>query len=237
MKENIIRAILYQDMSVKWKSGSEMKDGVNIHLNVHQKTRQFVEAELGDFILSDGEAILASFEKSTDGNIYHVNPTAMEKVEDSEEGRPVFRLQIPTDVHNTPGEWGVQFSVVTGYDSITGDYTECYPFVIAKFSEYSSFIDDGLTVPSKENLKALYDSAQKAVEEAVNVAEAALNSRIVQEAGSATDKVMSQNAVTKELDKKANVSDMTLQLNAKADKTYVDDSIPVLTQEKVNSLF
>lgn len=158
MKEHIIRAILYQDMSVKWKD-AELNGDVNVHLNVHQKTRQFVEAELDDFLLSDGEAILASFEKTIDGEIYHENPAKMDNVEGE---RRVFRLQIPTLVHNTPGEWGVQFFVVTDYDSITGNYTEAYPFDKAKFSEHSSFIDDGLTVPTGENLSALYAEAKAA---------------------------------------------------------------------------
>ena len=158
MKEHIIRAILYQDMSVKWKD-AELNGDVNVHLNVHQKTRQFVEAELDDFLLSDGEAILASFEKTIDGEIYHENPVKMDNVEGE---RRVFRLQIPTLVHNTPGEWGVQFFVVTDYDPITGNYTEAYPFDKAKFSEHSSFIDDGLTVPTRENLSELFRKAEEA---------------------------------------------------------------------------
>lgn len=158
MKEHIIRAILYQDMSVKWKD-AELNGDVNVHLNVHQKTRQIVEAELDDFLLNDGEAILASFEKTIDGEIYHENPVKMDKMEGE---RRVFRLRIPTIVHNTPGEWGIQFFVVTDYDPITGNYTDSYPFDKAKFSEHSSFIDDGLTVPTGENLSALYAEAKAA---------------------------------------------------------------------------
>lgn len=162
MKEHIIRAILYQDMSVKWKD-AELNGDVNVHLNVHQKTRQFVEAELGDFLLSDGEAILASFEKTIDGEIYHENPAKMERINDETNA---FRLQIPTLVHNTPGEWGVQFFVVTDYDPITGNYTNSYPFDKAKFSEHSSIIDDGLTVPTGENLSVLYTEAKQCAETA-----------------------------------------------------------------------
>ena len=162
MKEHIIRAILYQDMSVKWKD-AELNGDVNVHLNVHQKTRQFVEAELDDFLLSDGEAMFASFQKTIDGEFYHENPAKMDNVEGE---RCVFRLQIPALVHNTPGEWGVQFFVVTDYDPITGNYTESYPFDKAKFSEHSSFIDDGLTVPTGENLRALYASVVDAIETA-----------------------------------------------------------------------
>lgn len=169
MKEHIIRAILYQDMSVKWKD-AELNGDVNVHLNVHQKTRQFVEVELDDFLLSDGEAVLASFEKTVDGEIYHENPTKMDNVEGE---RRVFRLQIPTLVHNTPGEWGVQFFVVTDYDPITGNYAEAYPFNQAKFSEHSSFIDDGLTVPTGENLSALYAEVKTAETNAVRSAEQA----------------------------------------------------------------
>ena len=137
MKEHIIRAVLYQNMSVQWKD-TELRDGVNIHLNVHQKTRQFVEAELGDFILSDGEWILAAFEKTIDGENYHENPTHMDKMEADN----CFRLQIPTLVHNTPGEWGIQFYLVTDYNPVTGDYTNAYPFDKVKFSEYYSFFDE-----------------------------------------------------------------------------------------------
>ena len=57
------------------------------------------------------------------------------------------------------------------------------------------------------------------------------SAEIVQTFGESEEAVMSQKAVTKEL------YDMTLKLNAKADTTYVDESIPVLTQDKVNSLF
>lgn len=63
------------------------------------------------------------------------------------------------------------------------------------------------------------------------------SAEVVQTFGESEEAVMSQKAVTKELDKKANVSDMTLQLNAKADTTYVDELTAVLTQDKVNSLF
>lgn len=57
------------------------------------------------------------------------------------------------------------------------------------------------------------------------------SAEVVQTFGESEEAVMSQKAVTKELD------DMTLQLNAKADTTYVDELIAVLTQDKVNSLF
>lgn len=167
MKEYIIRAILYQDMSVKWKD-AELNGDVNMHLNVHQKTRQIVEAELDDFLLSDGEVILASFEKAIDGEIYHENPAKMDNVEGD---RRVFRLQIPTLVHNTPGEWIVQFFVATDYDLITGNYTDAYPFDKARFSEHSSIIDDGLTVPTGENLRVLYAHVRDEVEKAERAAE------------------------------------------------------------------
>ncbi len=179
MKENIIRAILYQDQSVKWKvAGDELKDSVNIHLNVHQKARQFVEVELGDFILSDGEAVLVAFEKTIDGEVNHINPTWMRPIDDDANA---FRLQIPTLVHNTPGEWGIQFFIAVDYNTITGEYTDIYPFDKAKFSEYSSFIDDGLTVPSSENLSALYEQVvaerEEAKEQALNAGNAADNAQ------------------------------------------------------------
>lgn len=176
MKEHIIRAILYQDMSVKWKN-AELNGDVNVHLNVHQKTRQFVEVELGDFLLNDGEWILASFEKTIEGDIHHENPSGMDKVE-GQQG--VFRLQLPTIVHNTPGEWGVQFLLVTDYNPATGDYTTAYPFDIAKFFERSSFLDDGLTIPGKDNLSALHaEAVQKIKLETQNATAIAANTKAI----------------------------------------------------------
>ncbi len=178
MKEHIIRAILYQDMSVRWKD-AELNGDVNVHLNVHQKTRQIVEAELDDFLLSDGEAILVSFEKTIDGATNHINPQKMDKVESEQR---VYRLQIPALVHNTPGEWGLQFYVAVGYDSITGEYEYLNPFDIAKFSEHSSFIDDGLTVPTGENLKALYEKIRMEIDPTLSVEGAAADAKATGEA-------------------------------------------------------
>ena len=175
MKEHIIRAVLYEDMSVKWKNAEELKDCVNVHLNVHQKARQFVEVELGDFLLSDGEWILAAFEKGSDEETNHINPTAMKKVSDEE--ITVFRLQIPALVHNTPGKWELCFSLVTNYNPATGEHDDSYPFDAVYFSEYSSFFDDGLTVPSKENLNAIYNESTEALrsaEEALKTAKDAI---------------------------------------------------------------
>lgn len=173
MKEHIIRAILYQDMSVKWKD-AELNGEVNVHLNVHQKARQFVEVELGDFLLSEGEAILASFEKQEDGQVYHINPEKMENIVGNSKA---FRIQLPTLVHNTPGIWGTQFYLVTGYEVATGEYVSAYPFDKLYFSEHSSFLDDGLTVPTKENLSALYREIENKVEqETQNTANIAKNS-------------------------------------------------------------
>jgi hypothetical protein len=162
MKEHIIRAILRQDMSVAWKD-AELNGEVNVHLNVHQKARQIIEAELGDFLLSDGEAILVAFEKTTEGEFHHVNPQRMDPI-DGEQG--AFRLQIPTLVHNTPGEWGAYFYIATNYNLYTGEYTYAYSFDVAKFSEHSSFIDDGLTVPTADNMLAFKVDAEKALENA-----------------------------------------------------------------------
>ena len=188
MKEHIIRAILYQDMSVKWKD-AELNGDVNVHLNVHQKTRQFVEVELGDFLLNDGEWILASFEKTIEGDIHHENPSGMDKVE-GQQG--VFRLQLPTIVHNTPGEWGVQFLLVTDYNPATGDYTTAYPFDIAKFCERSSFLDDGLTIPGKDNLSALHaEAVQKIQAESKN----AENITALQTGLSATNEKVQENEI------------------------------------------
>ncbi len=172
MKEHIIRAILYQDTSVKWKDAA-LNGTVNIHLNVHQKARQFVEVELGDFILNDGEEMLAAFERTVDGETHHVNPDLMTKIEDENNA---YRLQIPSLVHNTPGEWNVTFYVATDYNKATGEYTYAHPSDAAKFSEYSSFLDDGLTVPSAENLKALYDESKTAKNDAQTYAENASQS-------------------------------------------------------------
>lgn len=171
MKEHIIRAILYEDMSVKWKDEKQLRDSVNVHLNVHQKARQFVEVELGDFLLVDGEAIFASFEFVKDRETYHVNPSCMNKVEGEQR---VFRLQIPTLVHNTPGEWEVQFTLVTTYDSIKGTYQFGYSFKSVKFSEHSSIIDDGLDVPTGENFSAVWNEVNsRAKEAATSASEAA----------------------------------------------------------------
>ncbi len=161
MKENIIRAVLYQDLSVKWKN-AELNDNVNVHLNAHQKARQFVEVELGDFLLnkSEGEALLISFERNVDGEIYHVNPTLMESVDNVYR---VFRLQIPTLVHITPGIWGAQIIIAEGYNFATGEYVAAYPADQIYFLEGSSFLDDGLEIPSKENLSALYNEAKEAL--------------------------------------------------------------------------
>lgn len=172
MKEHIIRAILYEDMSVKWKDEKQLRGSVNVHLNVHQKARQFVEAELGDFLLSDGEAILASFEKSDDRDGYHINPTRMGKAE-NEKG--VFRLPIPSLVHNTPGVWIVQFSLVTDYKPCTGEYEAAFPFDEVKFSEHSSIIDDGLTVPTGENFIATLNEIDAAKTEIIEHKTASIN--------------------------------------------------------------
>ena len=187
MKEHIIRAILYQDMSVKWKDAEQSGD-VNVHLNVHQKARQFVEVELGDFLLSDGETILASFERTIQGDIYHENPAKMDSVEDES---CVYRIKIPTLVHNMPGEWGVQFFVVSGYNPATEEYEFSYPSDKAKFCEGSSFIDDGLTVPSKENLSALYKASVASAESAEAAADSAMrNANAAEEARNAAQSAL-----------------------------------------------
>ena len=205
MKEHIIRAILYQDMSVKWKD-AELNGGVNVHLNVHQKTRQFVEVELGDFLLTEGEAILAAFEKESDGEAYHENPAYMDRVRDQS---GVFYLQIPTIVHNTPGVWGCQFYLATDYNKATGVYSEAYPFDIVKFSEGSSFLDDGLEVPSKENLSALY----KDIEDACATAEE-------------TEKVIAQmKELSNEISEKAKADDTRMD----AIEAYDENRLTVVT--------
>ena len=66
MKEHIIRAVLYENGDAQWKD-EELNGMINVKLNVHQKARQFVEVELGNFILLDDEAVLAAFEKKGDG--------------------------------------------------------------------------------------------------------------------------------------------------------------------------
>ena len=185
MKEHIITAILYQDMSSKWKD-AELNGGVNVHLNVHQKARQFVEVELGDFLLSDGDAILVSFEKEEDGELYHVNPEKMENIAGDSKA---FRIQIPTLVHNTPGVWGVQFYLVTDYNAVTGEYASAHPFDVLDFSEHSSFLDDGLTVPTKENLSALYKEIENKVEqETLNSERIAENEKNIQFTSQAVEK-------------------------------------------------
>lgn len=155
MKGHIIRAILYQDMTVKWKN---VEEGIPARLNVHQKARQFVEVELGDFLLAEDEAILAAFEKVKDGNTNHINPTVMEQVVGD---KKVYRLQIPPEVHNEAGEWEIQFFIETAYNVFSSDYESSSPSWIARFVEYSSITDDGLTVPTGENLKELYNAILK----------------------------------------------------------------------------
>lgn len=153
MKGHIIRAILNQDMTVKWK---DVEEGIPARLNVHQKARQFVEVELGDFLLAEDEAILAAFEKVKDGDTNHINPTVMEQVVGD---KKVYRLQIPPEVHNEAGEWEVQFFVASNYlyDYDTGKTS--YDYVTSPnkltFVEFSSLSADGLTIPSGEDLKAL----------------------------------------------------------------------------------
>lgn len=152
MKGHIIRAILNQDMTVKWK---DVEEGIPARLNVHQKARQFVEVELGDFLLAEDEAILAAFEKVKDGDTNHINPTVMEQVVGD---KKVYRLQIPPEVHNEAGEWEIQFSVASNY-SCDDSGKMSYDFVTDSdkltFVEFSSLSNDGLTVPSGEDLKAL----------------------------------------------------------------------------------
>lgn len=152
MKGHIIRAILYQDMTVKWK---DVEEGIPARLNVHQKARQFVEVELGDFLLAEDEAILAAFEKVKDGDTNHINSTVMEQVVGD---KKVYRLQIPPQVHNEAGEWEIQFSVASNY-SCDDSGKMSYDFVTDSgkltFVEFSSLSDDGLTIPSGEDLKVL----------------------------------------------------------------------------------
>lgn len=159
MREHIIQAVLYQDYSSRWESVQ-----VIARLNVHQKTRQVVKVKLGDFLLSDDEWILVSFESVKDCECEHINPIPMEKTDDG------FRLPIPTLVHNTPGEWIMQFSLVTDYNPITGEYATSMPFDILRFMEYSSIMDDGLTVPTPCEMKNLYNEAINAKEKAIEAA-------------------------------------------------------------------
>ncbi len=187
MKEHIIRAILYEDMSVKWKDEDE--NGGNVRLNVHQKTRQFVELELGDFILSDGEAILAAFEHATDGETNHINPSLMQKIDGEENA---YRIQIPLLVHSTPGEWGVQFFVTTDYAA--GEYANAYPSNKMYFTEGSSFFDDGLTIPSAEDFNALYAAATDAKVIATGAKDEAIDANIEVQAARAETEELAANA-------------------------------------------
>lgn len=158
MKEHIIRANLYQNGQVEWEDAEHSS-----HFNVHQKTRQFLEVKLKDFLLGDGESLLAAFEKEEDGETNHENPDLMHKVADAENGA-FYRIQIPSLVHNTPGAWNVQFSLATDYDKLTGGYSTCYPFGELTFVEYSSIMDDGLTVPTADNLKQLREDYKTVIE-------------------------------------------------------------------------
>lgn len=158
MKEHIIRANLYQNGQVEWEDAEHSS-----HFNVHQKTRQFLEAKLKDFLLGDGEVLLAAFEKVEEGETNHENPDLMHKVADAENGA-FYRIQIPSLVHNTPGAWNVQFFLATDYDKLTGGYSICYPFGELTFVEYSSIMDDGLTVPTADNLKQLREDYKAVIE-------------------------------------------------------------------------
>lgn len=96
---------------------------------------------------------------------------------------------------------------------------------------YALYSDIKGTLDKIDNINEKVEAATAAAESAQEAAKNAIDERIVQKKGTGSDKVMSQKAVTDEFD------NVTLQLNAKADKTYVDESIPFLTQDKVNSLF
>ena len=190
MKEHIIRAILYENGDAFWKD-TEVNGMVNIKLNVHQKARQFIEVELGNFILNEGEAVLASFERKVDGEFNHINPSRLNKVDGSNN---IYRMQIPTEVHNIPGEWGVQFYAVTSYNKITGTYENAIAFMVLYFIEGSSFLDEGLTVPSKENLQALYDAAIDAKASAQSSAETANAAKESAQASASTATTAETNA-------------------------------------------
>ena len=190
MKEHIIRALLYENGDAVWKD-TEVNGMVNIKLNVHQKARQFIEVELGNFILNEGEAVLASFERKVDGEFNHINPSRLNKVDGSNNN---YRMQIPTEVHNIPGEWGVQFYAVTSYNKITGTYENAIAFTALYFIEGSSFLDDGLTVPSKENLQALYDAAIDAKTNAQSAAETATTAKESAQASANTATTAEANA-------------------------------------------
>ena len=157
MREHIITAVLNQDMSASWKNGA-----VSPRLHAHQKTRQIVEVELGDFFLNDGEHILVAFERSKDGYSNHINPAPMEKID----GANAYRIMLDALVHTTAGEWIVQFFLVTDYSHGVGTYTDSFPSDQLRFVEYSSIEDDGLQIPSDYDLRNLYNQAVKAREEA-----------------------------------------------------------------------
>lgn len=221
-----MRVKLYKDKPVEFVDGSGT-------INANDVMRQKFQVETEEGVITGNESLWVSF-KYVETGVTYTTPILL-STESGEEN--LYSILIPQELFAYPGEWSFQLFVRL-YSKI--DATK---YLTQLATDPKSFnISDGL--PLEDNapvneytVQNLWEETKQAVEEAGKVAEAALNSRIVQEAGTATDKVMSQNAVTKELDKKANVSDMTLQLNAKADTTYVDELTAVLTQDKVNSLF
>lgn len=208
-----MRVKLYKDKNVEFVDGSGT-------INANDVMRQKIEVETEEGVITGNESLWVSF-KYVETEVTYTTPILL-STESGEEN--LYSILIPQELFAYPGKWSFQL-LVRLYSNI--DNTK-YLTQLATDPKYFN-IKDGL--PLEDNAPVNEYTILSLYQSAKNAAETAINARIVQETGTATDKVMSQNAVTDELD------NINLQLSAKADKTYVDDSIPVLTQEKVNSLF
>jgi hypothetical protein len=147
IQPHIIKAKLYASGRVEWVNADE--EG-NVQLHVHQKARQYLQVELADFVLveTDGECLFVAFDKGED----HVNPSAMAN-ENS-----VYKIAIPSLVHNNPGVWSVQFFIETN-EMVVPSHT-------AEFTEYSSIVDDGIEMVDEARLSQMYEAVLTAQKEA-----------------------------------------------------------------------
>ncbi len=153
MKERIIRAILDENLSIKWKD-------LQNRLNVHQAARQFIEVELDGFSLvnGNGECLKIAFECTKDSEINHINPISMEFVNQN-----LYRVRIPPLVRTIGGEWQIQVYLCYGYNS-EGELLSCDPTNKLTFTEFSSIADDGMTVPNDADIANLYQQAKDGIE-------------------------------------------------------------------------
>lgn len=199
-----MRVKLYKDKTVEFVDGSGT-------INANDVMRQKFEVEVEDGVITGNESLWVSFKYVKSQETY--TKKILLSTESGEEN--LYSILIPQELFAYPGEWSFQL-LVRLYSTI--DDTK---YITQLATEPKNFnINDGL--PLEDNAPVNEYTILSLYQSAKNAAETVINARIVQETGTATDKVMSQSAVTKEIDN---------------NKTYVDDSIPVLTQDKVNSLF